>query len=347
MGYHVVTGAIHIHTLDSDGTKTHEEVAAIGRDTGLDFLLFTDHMTLQSMHEGKEKFYGDLLLLIGYEHNDRDDCNHYLLFDIGEVLPATMTAAEYVAAGAAQGALGIMAHPDEIRGRDTRFRSYPWTDWEVGGFNGLELWNQMSEWMENLRTYNQIRMVFSPRRSLNAPTSRILRKWDELSQSRRVVGIGSVDAHGFLYRAGPLRLTIFPYKVQFRTLRTHLILYEPLSRDFATAKRQVYDALRDCRAFISNFRWGDARDFQFKISGGGQSATCGGQVTLTGETRLTVSTSRRSTIRLIGNGRVLAEEDWKSLDRPVTEAGIYRVELYRGRKGWIFSNHIRVIEPTV
>jgi len=342
MEYHVITGAIHMHTLDSDGTKTHEEVAAIGKEVGLDFLLFSDHMTLQAYHEGREGFYNGILILIGYEHNDHDDCNHYLLFDIDEVLPATMTAAEYVAAGADKGALGIMAHPDEIRGRDTRFRSYPWTDWSVERFDGLELWNQMSEWMENLRTFNQIRMLFSPRRSLIAPTKRILRKWDELSMTRKVVGIGSVDAHGFLYRAGPLRLTIFPYKVQFKTLQTHLILPEPLSNDLPTAKKQVYGALRDCRVFISNFRWGDARDFRFEISSGDMSAVCGGEVAIDKTTTAAVQLPRKATIRLICDGRVVTEKKDKTLEYKITEAGVYRVEVYRGKRGWIFSNHIRV-----
>jgi hypothetical protein len=320
-------------------------VAAIAAEVGLDYLLFSDHMTLQSYYEGKEGFYGKVLVLIGYEHNDHDDCNHYLLFDIDEVLPASLTAAQYVSAGADKGALGIMAHPDEIRGRDTRFRSYPWTDWSVERFDGVELWNQMSEWMENLRTYNQIRMVISPRRSLTAPTSRILRKWDELNLTRKVVGIGAVDAHGFLYRAGPLRLTIFPYKVQFKTLQTHLILTEPLSPDLATAKRQIYGALRDARSFISNYRWGDAREFRFEIISGSERAVCGGEVPLSTDTHLTVSAPRDARHRVIHDGRVLHEQEGKSIDLKLSAPGTYRVELYRGKKGWIYSNHIRVRSP--
>ena len=345
MGYHVITGAIHVHTLDSDGTKTHEDVAEIAGQTGLEFVLFTDHMTLQSLYEGKEGFYGNVLALIGYEHNDLDDCNHYLLFETKEVLPSSMTAAQYVATGADKGMLGIMAHPDEIRGRDARFRSYPWTDWSVERFDGLELWNQMSEWMENLKTFNQIRMVFSPRRSLVAPTKRILWKWDEVSMTRKVVGIGSVDAHGFLYRAGPLRLTIFPYKVQFKTLRTHLILDEPLSRELPLARQQVYSALRDCRAFISNFRWGEARDFKFEIRSGNEIAICGGSISLSNDTTVCVQIPRKATIRLIAVGKLLAQKYADKFEYQLSSPGIYRVEVYRGRKGWIFSNHIRVISP--
>ena len=52
---------MHVHTVDSDGTKTHEAIAAIAAEVGLDFVLFTDHMTLQSLHEGKEGYIGETL----------------------------------------------------------------------------------------------------------------------------------------------------------------------------------------------------------------------------------------------------------------------------------------------
>lgn len=341
-GRTILTGVIHVHTTDSDGTKTHEEVAAIGGELGLDFLLFSDHMTLKSLHEGKERFYGDLLALIGYEHNDRDDCNHYLIFDGDEVYPASMTAAEYVAAAGARGALGIMAHPDEIRGQDARFRSYPWTDWSVTGFEGLEIWNQMSEWMENLKAYNHIQMILSPRKFLTSPTDRILRTWDELSLVRKIAGVAGVDAHGFRYRAGLLRLTIFPYKVQFKSLRTHLILPGPLSLDLSVAKNQIYTAIRECRIFVSNYRWGDAAEFRFEIESGNAKAMIGGEIPLDAGTRAVVSLPIPGRIRLIGNGKLHSEETGKERTFAIPAPGVYRVEVYRGRKGWIFSNHIRV-----
>ncbi|MCP4570459.1 MAG: histidinol-phosphatase [FCB group bacterium] len=342
--YTVATGVIHIHTLDSDGTKTHDEVAAIGNELGLDFLLFSDHMTLQSFDEGKEGYYDDILVLIGYEHNDLDDCNHYLIFDLDKVLPAASSPADYVRIAAERGALGIMAHPDEIRGRDARFRSYPWTAWDVTGFNGLEIWNQMSEWTELLKFFNQIMMVFSPRKCLRSPTRRILRKWDELSAQGRVAGIGSVDAHGFLYRAGPLRLTIFPYKVQFKSIRTHLLLDRPLSKDLPEAKKQVYRAIRDCRAFVSNYRWGEAENFHFEIAGSSDTAISGDQITLGGTTEARITAPLKGRIRLIGNGLVVAEQTGREFSHRLTEPGVYRAEVYRGKKGWIFSNHIRVNE---
>ena len=142
------SGAIHMHTTESDGTRPFEEVVEIGRKSGLDFMMVTDHMTLIDRERGKEGLYGKTLVLIGYEHNDLADTHHYLIFASPKVYPNDMTAKEYVAQAAKDKAIGIMAHPDEIRNKLTDYPPYPWNDWTVEGFTGIELWNQMSEWME-------------------------------------------------------------------------------------------------------------------------------------------------------------------------------------------------------
>jgi hypothetical protein len=340
--YYQYKGCIHIHTNDSDGTKTLEEIAAIGNSVELDFLLFSDHMTLKSRDAGKEGFYNKTLVLIGYEHNDIEDCNHYLLFDSENVLPADMKPNDYVAEGKRQGALGIIAHPDEIRPRLGKYPSYPWLAWGAQGFDGIEIWNQMSEWMENLKPYNKIKMVFSPRRFMRSPTDRILQKWDELNRESKVAGLGAIDVHGYPYRIGPLRITIFPYKVQFKSLRTHIILTEKLSGDLPVAKNQVYNAIRDCRLFISNYRWGDAGGFSFLGWQEDKMVTCGGRLDTYKNSLLVAESPGRGNIKLIGNGKILVESAGTKMEYEPQENGIYRVEVHRGDRGWIYSNHIRI-----
>ena len=195
--YYEYIGCVHIHTTYSDGSKSLEDVAAIADSVGLDYILISDHMTLESREAGKEGYYGKTLTLIGYEHNDREDCNHYLLFGTEKVLPEDMSPVDYVAEGAHQGALGIIAHPDEIRPRLGKYPSYPWLAWDARGFDGIEIWNQMSEWMENLKPYNKLKMLFSPRKFLQTPTDRILKKWDELNVERKIAGIGPLTCMGF------------------------------------------------------------------------------------------------------------------------------------------------------
>lgn len=335
-------GAIHIHTTESDGTKELEEVVRLGQEVGLDFMMFSEHMSMKNRDAGKEGMYGKTLVVIGYEHQDSKDEHHYLLFEAPQVYPSDMTAAEYVRAGATDGALGIIAHPDEIRDRMPKYPPYPWRDWSVEGFAGIELWNQMSEWMEKLTPFNKLPMSFSPRKSMVGPTDRILKKWDELSTTRKCVGIASVDAHAFPVSVGPLKVEIFPYKVHFRCLRTYIALTEPMADDLKSARGQLYQALRDCSVFIANVRWGPAEEFLFFAENDHGRVTCGGELTLTKVTRVCVQSPARAVLRLIHNGRPVHEVTGKSLKYSATSPGLYRVEAHKRGRGWIYSNHIRI-----
>ena len=87
-----LVGAIHIHSNFSDGTKSIPEIADIAGEVGLDFIMISDHMTLEALQQGLEGFYGDTAVLIGYEINDPDDKNHYLAFGLNEILPPGIKA---------------------------------------------------------------------------------------------------------------------------------------------------------------------------------------------------------------------------------------------------------------
>ncbi|MEW5796494.1 MAG: histidinol-phosphatase [Candidatus Zixiibacteriota bacterium] len=339
--YHY-SGAIHMHTTESDGAKSLEEVAAIGREVGLDFLMVTDHMGLTNRERGLEGFYGSTLVLIGYEHNDLEDNNHYLIFKSPSVYPENMGAKQYVAAAHRDGALGILAHPIENRSREGKYPPYPWTEWDTDLFDGLEIWNQMSEWMEKLTPWNKLPMALSPRKSMIGPPPGVLEIWDRLSRKRRYVGVAGVDAHAYPVKLGPLTVEIFPYKVHFRSLLTHIILDQPLASDFATASEQVYKALADCRVFNSNHRWGDAQEFHFSANDGSRTAVCGDAMTFREGITLSVELPSRAHIRLVGNGHQVADTHGTHLELKVREPGLYRAEVWKGRRGWIFSNHIRI-----
>ncbi|PKK82181.1 MAG: histidinol-phosphatase [candidate division Zixibacteria bacterium HGW-Zixibacteria-1] len=341
-GHYEYQGCIHIHTTASDGTKDLDEVAEIASSVNLDFILVADHMNLDYRFAAKEGYYNDTLVLIGYEHNDLEDCNHYLLFESDKVLPADMKPQEYVAEGARQGALGIIAHPDEIRPRVGKYPSYPWLAWDAVGFDSIEIWNQMSEWMEKLKPYNKIKMLFSPRRSMQAPTARILQIWDDLNLKKKISGVAGIDVHAYPLKLGPFRVIIFPYKVQYQSLRTHLLLPEKLSPDLAAARKQVYDTVRDCRLFISNFRWGDASGFEFTATDGSKTVASGGSLSDYNECLITVKAPDKATIRLIRNGKLQSETFGTKYEINPKERGLYRVELFKKKRGWIFSNHIRI-----
>lgn len=334
-----------MHSNYSDGTKTIPEIVEIGKRCGLDFLMLTDHMTLQPLEEGKQGWYDRLLLIIGYEINDRQNKNHYLAFNLDQTLPFDLSASQYVAEVKKKGGLGILAHPDEIRNKLPQFPPYPWTDWSISGFDGIEIWNQMSEWMESLTKYNRLHMLVHPRKSLKGPTARILTFWDKQAQNRRVLAVGGVDAHGHRHRLGPLRLTIFPYEVQFKSIRTHILLDEPLSGDGSSAKNQVISALRGCRVFVSNLRWGKTDGFSFTTENSKASETIGGVIEVEDSVKLKVQLPGKAHLRLVKNGQVIVEKKAEALEYTSYTPGIFRVEALRKGKGWIYSNHIYIVEP--
>ena len=336
------SGVIHVHTTESDGTKTLEEVSAIGQQVNLDFIMFTDHMNLINRDKGKEGYYGRTLAVVGYEHNDLDDNNHYLIFDSPTVYPKDATVGEYVAAAARDGALGIIAHPDEVRDRMGQYPPYPWTDWSVEGFQAIELWNQMSEWMEKLTPSNKLLMAFSPRKSMVGPTERVLKTWDEINLTRKCAGLASTDAHAFPIKVGPLTVEIFPYKVHFRSLRTYIILREPLSKDFNIAKHQLYSAIKDCRLFMANLRWGDAASFEFVAESSGNVVCAGEHLDHYEGVSLKVNLPSAADLRVIKDGRLVREATTDQLTYKVVGPGVYRVEAWKDGRGWIFSNHIRI-----
>ena len=337
------TGAIHIHTTESDGTRPLAEIIDSGRRVGLEFMMFCDHMTLAHRERGAERFYGNTLVTIGYEHNDRDDRNHYLLFDSPGVYDPRLSAAEYVAAAAADGALGIIAHPDEIRNRLREHPAFPWTEWGTDAFDGIEVWNQMSEWMERLTRLNTLFMALSPRKSIVAPVVRTLQRWDQINRGRPCAGIAGLDAHAFKIRTGPFTFDVFPYKVHFRSLRCYVLLDEPMSADWRIAKSQLYRAIRECRLFFANVRWGEADDFDLTVESAGRLDTCGGRVPLSEEAVLRCRLPERATIRLIRDGELELRTKSRQLEYRIARPGVYRVEVFKGRRGWIFSNHVRVV----
>ena len=334
-------GVSHIHTTDSDGSRSVPEIIKIGQKVGLDFLFFSDHMTLESLDLGLEGWHGKTFVLIGYEIHDPTNKNHYLAFDVKRVLSGELSPQEYVKEVKRLGGLGIIAHPDESRVLP-QFPPYPWTAWDAEGFDGIEIWNQMSEWMEGINRLNQLKMFVSPRRYLTSPTPKILKIWDELNKQRRVCGISGLDVHAYPYKLGPFTFLIFPYKVQFQSLRVHLVLKEPLSSDNQNAKRQIINAMRGCNLFISNHRWGDARGFSFHAEGKGHLTRVGDSISSPGKTSFFARTPMKCNIRLLCDGGIIKEEKGDSLEYSTDRRGVYRVEAYQGKKGWIFSNHIRV-----
>lgn len=338
--YQEITGAIHLHTTYSDGGVTLKELIQAAKDVDLNFIIVTDHMTLGGLLDGYEGFSDKLCVMVGYEHHDPDQRNHYLALGVNEVFDHTLRPQDYIDAIRDSGGIGFLAHPAEKRNYFGNLPPYPWTAWEVSGYNGIEIWNQMSDWVENLKSWMSIFKLFYPRRFLGAPPAELLKKWDSLNQNCFISCIGGVDAHSRQLGIGYCSFRVFPIKVELKGVRTHL--YIESKNDFSNfkkTKKNILNALQNGNGFVSNFRRGDARGSKFFLKNeNGKINLPGIQKSYSLPAQLNVEIPEKGRITLLANGRIIDQVESSEAVFDIENTGVYRIEVYRKSKPWIYSN---------
>lgn len=356
-GYFDYVGVVHFHTIYSDGSGTFKEVAKVANEIGLDFLVSSDHNTIQPLLEGKEGWYGKTLVLCGDEISTR--AGHYLSMNIAKDISqkAVGSVQGVIDAVADEGGLGFIAHPFHPR--------MAWSDWKVTNFTGMELVNADSEWrndgilelLESLLGY-----AFSEYGALNNLADRPranLRKWDELLQGRKVVGIGSADAHANI-KLGKERSLKFPsYERVFNSIHTHILTSHRLTGNLEHDKLAVYSALQAGHCYVVYEGFCDASGFAFEGTNGHNRAMMGDEIALNDGVEFTVAVSDTTDtlIELLKDGDVVRASKNGRLKYRTTKAGVYRVEVYQLRRSfpfwrlskrpWIFSNPIYVRKQRV
>lgn len=344
-------GNVHIHTLYSDGTKWHAEVADAAIAAGLDFIIVTDHNVWVDEVEGYYRNeQGSVLLLVGEEVHDprlNPQRNHFLAYGADcELAPHAVSPQKLIDRTNEVGGYGFLAHPYDRAASLVGESEISWQDWDVENYAGLEIWNYMSNFKSHLTSLPKILWsVFQPERFIERPLPETLSKWDALlAEGRVVAAVGSSDAHGMTYRLGPLARVVFPYEYLFRAVNTHLVVEQPLTGELEKDKPIILDALGKGRGWIGYDLAQSTSGFRYSA----QSKTKGimGDILEMGSgATLQVLAPESCDIRLIHQGRVVAEaKDDKGLTFLATESGAYRVEceiMYRGKdRGWIYSNPV-------
>jgi hypothetical protein len=345
-----VAGVIHLHSAYSfDGHAPMGEIVAAANRCGVDFLMLTDHSTLQARREGWEGWHDGTLLIVGEEIAPR--FNHYLAFGLREeVSPPELSSAlpsqtiiDRVRAG---GGIGFIAHPDHEGTALFHVKHYPWTDWSVSGYTGLGIWDFMTDWQNSLTGYLRALLSYAfPALFLRGPAAATLARWDALTQKQPVVGIGELDNHKTPMRLGGITLSVFPFTRVFRLIRTHL-LTAPLTGDAGTDTAALLEALNNGRAYVALDHYRSSTGFSLLLTEGEQSATLGDEFFLRREAELQVLLPCEARVRIIRNGALFHQAMGKKLSVAIGEPGVYRVEaalrVFGRYRPWIFSNPIYV-----
>ena len=353
-GLYRYAGAIHIHSRFSDGSGSVEAIIAAAKRAGLDYLVLTDHNaneTVWASGKAQEGYRDSVLLVVGEEINT--SAGHLLAVGLdryveqrgGGGLPALLDTL------AASGALSIVAHPD---GR------HPWTNWSVGPFNGIELWNADTEW-RNDSLFELVSALLwyplMPEAALNTLIDRpdsVISRWVSLNKFRSVTGVGSVDAHAKIPLIAGLSLPFPSYGRLFTSIRTHVALDAPLTGDATQDKTRLLAALRDGRCYAAVDGYEPARRFHFELASREQTVAMGDSLPFASglQVHLTAESSGPVLIRLFRDGLLMAEATERDWTVPVLAPGFYHAEVYQLRRWlpftapiprlWIISNGIRV-----
>ncbi len=348
-GFFSYRGSIHNHSTYSDGTGSFEEVVQAAADAGLDYFILTDHNQL--VDQSLQGWRSGVLTLIDIEVNDMaliPERNHLLTLDVNEdMTPFAPDPQGLIDAVRERGGLAFLAHPIDLPGPIIK-DIYPWTEWDIEGFTGVELWNFMSEFRVHATSKPvALIMAYFPQWFTTGPYPEMLAKWDELLQQHPTAAIGGPDAHAQIYNIGPIKRRFLPYAYCFRAVNTHIITPEPFSHDFAHDQRLVYEALGAARAWIGYDLLHPTEGFSYIGETEKRVAQMGESVALADKPTLRIETPAPAHIKLIRAGSgVAAESKGRTLSFQPAQPGAYRVEVWKKwwfkPRGWIFSNPIYI-----
>ena len=348
-------GVLHVHTAAShDGGGTLDQVVAAAASVGLDFVLLTDH-NVRVLPAGS--YRDSVLLVVGEEVSTA----------YGHLVVAGAAAVGDQRASGSEGAVGSIGEPGNDapvvvpRESGLRIAAHPtgasrWRAWDGGHFDGIEIWNADTDWRNDPTAEFLHALSLVPLRPL-AGLSRLLdypaealRLWDRQLEERFVFGVCGVDAHNSLplNRSRSLDLHFPRYAQSFMLAQQHVQLDSGPSGDAESDADRVLQALADGRSYCSFPSLGEAGGARFEVRSGEGAATLGGQIPWMGGARAVVSlppAGRNASLRLLRDGKVVAEGEGTSWEVLLPGPGVYRVEAWLdwGRPvPWILTNPILV-----
>ena len=349
-----IRGAMHIHTKRSDGSGTPEQVAAAAARAGLQFIVLTDHGDGSVRTPSRPAYQSGVLVVDAVEISGDD--GHVVALGLGKTpYPLGGEVRDIVEDVARMGGMPIAAHPGSAK------LNLRWTEW-TSAFSGLEWLNGDSEYRDEgwsiartLLTY-PFRAAPSLARMLDRPEA-ILRRWDELTARRRMVGLAGTDAHARLDVRGDEsggRLAMLPipgYEPMFRTFS----MTAPgitLTRDAEQDAAALLDAIRQGRVYTSIDALAAPAAVSFSAVRGDVAWAMGDFVPpVDGDIELRVDSNApaNSTIVLMKNGEPATSATGRTLRQIVPASpAVYRVEIQvRGAPGkppvpWVITNPIYV-----
>ncbi|MCP4727095.1 MAG: hypothetical protein GY863_18800 [bacterium] len=349
--FHTYRGSVHFHSVYSDGGGDFNRIILAAKNTGMDFLISADHNTLESLSSGEEGYRDGVLTVAGVELSTEYGHMFYVHPDtsIADV-PVDSIFYNHRTPFISRGSF-IIAHPFLPR--------HPYIHWEWESYKGFELFNSDYEWrndspVELLQALIAFPFFDSSLNFLADVPEKGLAMLDSILTKRTCIITAAGDVHARIDITDSFFLGFPSYERGFNTVQTYISSEEAFTGDFTEDKKRLLTLLGKGSSYTACGGFSDPQGFEFYIKTGDNIHTMGDTVSVMDDSKLIITVPDTTDIKviLIKDGQTIVEtDDWRT-EYPVTEPGVYRVEVYQMRKSlpfftrikrpWIFSNPIYV-----
>ena len=237
-----------------------------------------------------------------------------------------------------------------------------WDKWDIGNFTGIELYNFDEGWRNTLSfcQINKLIGAFIANGFDHEALNYVLRypekemeRFDSLNTKRKVVGIGSLDAHANIKLWENTSLHFPSYQSLFQLVQTVVVTREAFDGGYLHDRKLLLNAIRDGNCYVAFSGLEEARGFLFTATEGTTEAIMGDSLKMEGTTHLHISMPDSDDVetQIVHNGNTIATyENIGSVDLSVSQPGEYRVQAFQKRTmlpfflrrsfPWIISNPI-------
>jgi hypothetical protein len=358
--YHEYSGVVHIHTKYSDGSGTYQQIGEMCDSLGIHFAIVTDHNTVQPMKDGLANRIGITLIIPAVEISTDGEHGHFLVIgDSMPLVPRNGVSSDSVFHDAVRkGNIVVLAHVFHPR------KSLDWDNWNIGDFEGIELYNFDEGWRSSLNFWGINKIIgayivygFSEA-ALNyliQYPAKEIKKFDELNMVRKVVGIGSLDAHSNVKLSKNIYWHFPSYRSMFELVHTVIVTKEPFNGLYRHDREVLLNAIRNGNMFVAFSGLENARGFLFTAKSGTKEAIIGDSLKIerSAQLQIILPDSDNVETQVVWNGEKIASyNNVGTISLLVTKPGEYRVQAFQKRImlplfmerlfPWILSNPIYI-----
>ncbi len=346
-------GIIHVHTsIGGHSTGHFDELLQGAQKNTLDFVVITEHssafydtsaMTLQGFNEG--------VLFVGGNEMDTENQDRFLLLP-GSAKAEEMTREnneQFLGIIHSQGKIALVTYPEKFK------------DWN-SNFDGIEVFNMHTNSKQMNVPYFLFDALWSygsyPELTLATYLKRPdenLKKFDEISKNRKISLTAGNDSHsniGFHLLGDDagnklINLKLDPFEMTFRIFRTYILL----EKENRLSQETLLEAIKNGHSYVGFDAMSDASGFSFTAENGRETRIMGDEISFAeNQTNLKINSPQTARIVIFKNGEKVSETaEIKEVIFPVSEKGVYRVEVYLDSLGnpfdkmpWIISNPIYI-----